>query len=34
MRRIPTGVEALDKALEGGIPQGSWVVVTGEPGVG
>ncbi|MEM4674594.1 MAG: KaiC domain-containing protein [Pyrobaculum sp.] len=34
MQRIPTGVEALDKALEGGIPQGSWVVVTGEPGVG
>jgi KaiC domain protein len=34
MKRIPIGVEALDKALEGGIPQGSWVVVTGEPGVG
>ncbi|MEM0370193.1 MAG: KaiC domain-containing protein [Pyrobaculum sp.] len=34
MRRISTGVEELDKALEGGIPQGSWVVATGEPGVG
>jgi len=34
MKRVATGVEALDKALEGGIPQGSWVVVTGEPGVG
>jgi len=27
-------VEALDRALEGGVPQGSWVVVAGEPGVG
>ncbi len=34
MKRISTGIEALDKALEGGIPQGSWVVATGEPGVG
>ncbi len=34
MKRISTGVEALDKALEGGIPQGSWVVAAGEPGVG
>ncbi|MCU7788588.1 MAG: KaiC domain-containing protein [Pyrobaculum sp.] len=34
MKRISTGVEELDKALEGGIPQGSWVVATGEPGVG
>jgi KaiC domain protein len=34
VKRISTGVEALDKALEGGIPQGSWVVATGEPGVG
>ncbi|MEL9991188.1 MAG: KaiC domain-containing protein [Thermoproteus sp.] len=32
--RISTGVEELDKALEGGIPKGSWVAVTGEPGVG
>jgi len=28
------GVEALDFALEGGVPRGTWVVVTGEPGVG
>jgi len=28
------GVEALDSALEGGVPRGTWVVVTGEPGVG
>jgi len=34
MKRIATGVEVLDRALEGGIPQGSWVVVAGEPGVG
>ncbi|MEM1598227.1 MAG: ATPase domain-containing protein, partial [Pyrobaculum sp.] len=34
MKRISTGIAELDKALEGGIPQGSWVVATGEPGVG
>jgi KaiC domain protein len=34
MKRISTGVEVLDRALEGGFPQGSWVVVAGEPGVG
>jgi len=34
MKRISTGVDVLDKALEGGVPQGSWVVVAGEPGVG
>jgi len=28
------GIEALDFALEGGVPRGTWVVVTGEPGVG
>ncbi|MFP3316316.1 MAG: KaiC domain-containing protein [Caldivirga sp.] len=28
------GIEALDSALEGGVPRGTWVVVTGEPGVG
>ena len=32
--RVSAGIAELDKALEGGIPQGSWVVVTGEPGVG
>ena len=28
------GVDVLDFALEGGVPRGTWVVVTGEPGVG
>ncbi len=32
--RISTGVPELDKALEGGVPKGSWVAVTGEPGTG
>jgi len=34
IEREPFGVEALDSALEGGVPRGTWVVVTGEPGVG
>ncbi len=34
MKRVPTGVGLLDEALEGGVPQGSWVVASGEPGVG
>jgi KaiC/GvpD/RAD55 family RecA-like ATPase len=34
VERVPFGVKELDEALEGGIPKGSWVVVTGEPGVG
>ncbi len=32
--RVSTGVPELDKALEGGIPKGSWVAITGEPGTG
>jgi len=32
--RISTGVDKLDAALEGGVPKGSWVAVTGEPGTG
>jgi KaiC domain protein len=32
--REPFGIEALDTALEGGAPRGTWVVATGEPGVG
>ena len=28
------GVEALDSALEGGVPRGTWILATGEPGVG
>ncbi|WP_052886247.1 KaiC domain-containing protein [Thermoproteus uzoniensis] len=34
VERISTGIKELDDALEGGIPKGSWVVATGEPGVG
>ncbi len=32
--RVPFGVDALDEALEGGVPRGSWVVLGGEPGTG
>ena len=32
--RISTGIPELDRALEGGIPKGSWVAITGEPGTG
>jgi KaiC domain protein len=32
--REPFGIEALDTALEGGAPRGTWVLATGEPGVG
>lgn len=32
--RVSTGIKELDQALEGGIPRGSWVAVTGEPGTG
>lgn len=34
MFRVSTGIPELDAALEGGIPKGSWVAVTGEPGTG
>ncbi len=34
VERVSTGVEDLDRALEGGIPKGAWVVITGEPGTG
>ena len=34
IQRVPFGVDALDEALEGGIPRGSWVVLGGEPGTG
>jgi circadian clock protein KaiC len=33
-RRIKTGIEALDFALSGGIPEGSLILVEGHPGVG
>ncbi|MCC6034603.1 MAG: KaiC domain-containing protein [Desulfurococcaceae archaeon] len=32
--RVSTGIRELDDALEGGIPKGSWVAITGEPGTG
>jgi KaiC domain protein len=32
--RVSTGIRELDEALEGGIPKGSWVAITGEPGTG
>lgn len=32
--RISTGIKELDEALEGGIPKGSWIAITGEPGTG
>jgi KaiC domain protein len=32
--RVSTGIRELDEALEGGVPKGSWVAITGEPGTG
>jgi len=32
--RVPTGIEGLDKMLEGGIPKGRIVLVVGAPGTG
>ena len=32
--RLKTGVEGIDKLLEGGIPEGFFVAITGEPGCG
>jgi KaiC/GvpD/RAD55 family RecA-like ATPase len=34
IERLPTGISKLDEGLEGGIPVGSWVVISGEPGTG
>jgi circadian clock protein KaiC len=34
MDRIKTGIKGLDNLIEGGIPKGSFVVVTGRPGTG
>ena len=34
IERIPTGVKKLDELLQGGIPKGFFVAVTGEPGTG
>jgi KaiC/GvpD/RAD55 family RecA-like ATPase len=34
IKRISTGVKGLDKLIEGGVPEGSTVLVTGAPGTG
>jgi len=34
IQRFPLGVPKLDEGLEGGVPIGSWVVISGEPGTG
>jgi circadian clock protein KaiC len=34
MNRLPTGVDALDHILQGGLPSGSTVLLTGSPGTG
>src|ERR1044071_9340556 len=34
IERVPTGVPGLDQLIEGGIPKGRLVLVTGEPGTG
>jgi circadian clock protein KaiC len=32
--RVPTGIEGLDDVIEGGLPKGRSILVTGEPGTG
>jgi KaiC domain protein len=32
--RVKSGINELDEALNGGVPKGTWVAVTGEPGTG
>ena len=32
--RVPTGIAGLDHLIEGGLPQGRSILVTGEPGTG
>jgi KaiC domain protein len=34
VRRLRTGIEGFDKLIEGGIPEGFFIAVTGEPGCG
>jgi len=34
IRRVSLGVEWLDYALQGGVPRGTWTLITGEPGTG
>lgn len=33
-QRVPTGIAGLDDLIEGGLPQGRSILVTGEPGTG
>jgi circadian clock protein KaiC len=32
--RVPTGIDGLDRTIEGGLPKGRSILVTGEPGTG
>ena len=32
--RVPTGIEGLDRRIEGGLPKGRSILITGEPGTG
>jgi len=32
--RVPTGIEGLDRLIEGGLPKGRSILITGEPGTG
>jgi len=34
IKRLPTGIRPLDDGLEGGIPLGAWVTISGDPGTG
>ncbi|WP_446751751.1 ATPase domain-containing protein [Vulcanisaeta sp. JCM 16161] len=34
LRRVSLGVDWLDMAMQGGVPRGNWLLVTGEPGTG
>ena len=34
VKRISLGIDWLDYALQGGVPRGNWLLITGEPGVG
>ncbi|MCX6775228.1 MAG: hypothetical protein NT130_00005, partial [Candidatus Micrarchaeota archaeon] len=32
IKRVPTGIEELDKIIDGGFPEGSTILVKGSPG--
>ncbi len=34
MERVPTGIKGFDNLVEGGLPLGSTVLVSGSPGTG